>query len=57
LTAAEFGDLLKELHAKASDAVKEAVAAQDIAACSIKSNHLLNNQTIILYYFISFRAC
>ncbi|XP_046460534.1 MICOS complex subunit MIC60-like [Daphnia pulex] len=38
LTPAEFGDLLKEFHAKASDAVKEAVAAQDMAACSIKKH-------------------
>ena len=38
LTPAEFEDLLKELHIKASEAVKEAVAAQDNAASSIKSN-------------------
>jgi hypothetical protein len=38
LTPAEFEDLLKELHIKASEAVKEAVTAQDNAASSIKSN-------------------
>uniref|UniRef100_A0A0P5AVY5 MICOS complex subunit MIC60 n=1 Tax=Daphnia magna TaxID=35525 RepID=A0A0P5AVY5_9CRUS len=38
MSSAEFETLLKELHAKASEAVKQAVDAQDIAAASIKKH-------------------